>query len=263
MRVVSPEDGRTPLRDGESGELQLRGPMLFVKYYNNPTATEESFAEGGWFRTGDLGVIRNGELSLSGRIKDTIIVHGVSYGIQELETYLQGKEAGGLIADSHLVVAPFRGADQDTETFIVFYTPDFDFYHSDNAVQESDLQAAALLRKAHTHIKTVCVKMVTLAPFQIIPIPMEQLVKEKSSLGKLSRSKLVEQYSEGAFDQHLDRANALLELGRSKTFVKAATGSIAESICKIFEGIFSLKAGSVSAEDNFFEMGGTSIDTIR
>ena len=39
MRIVDPEDGVTRRADGESGELQVRGPMLFVRYYNNPTAT--------------------------------------------------------------------------------------------------------------------------------------------------------------------------------------------------------------------------------
>ena len=247
MRVVSPEDGHTILHGGESGELQLRGPMLFVKYYNNPTATEESFVEGGWFRTGDLGIIENGELRLSGRIKDTIIVHGVSYGIPELETYLQGKEAEGQIADSYLVVAPFRAANQDTESFVVFYAPSFDFC-SENTAKESDLQVAALLQKAHAYIKNVCIKMVTLAPYQIIPIPMEQLSKEKSTLGKLSRAKLVKQYSAGVFNQHLDRVDALLKLSRSEQFVKAAPGSVAEKICTIFQGIFNLEAGNVSAE---------------
>ena len=262
MRIVSSEDGCTPLRDGESGELQLRGPVLFTKYYNNPTATEESFVEGGWFRTGDLGIIEDGKLRLSGRIKDTIIVHGVSYGIPELETYLQSKEAEGLITDSYLVVAPFRAANQDTESFIVFYAPSFDFY-SENATQESDLFVATLLHKAHTYIKNVCIKMVTLAPNQIIPIPVVQLSKEKSTLGKLSRAKLVKQYSAGVFSKHLNRVDTLLKLGRSEKFVGAAPGSVAEKICAIFGGIFNLEVGSVSAEDNFFEMGGTSIDVIR
>ena len=94
-------------------------------------------------------------------IKDTIAVHGVSYGIPKLETYLQGKEAEGLIADSYLVVAPFRAANQDTESFVVFYTPSFDLY-SENATKESNLEVAALLQKACACIKNICVKMVTL-----------------------------------------------------------------------------------------------------
>jgi acyl-CoA synthetase (AMP-forming)/AMP-acid ligase II/thioesterase domain-containing protein len=263
MRVTSPEDSKTVLADGQSGELQIRGPVLFTKYYNNAAATEESFVEGGWFRTGDLGIIENGELRLSGRIKDTIIVHGVSYGIPELETHLQGKESQGLIADSYLVVAPFRGANQDSESFVVFYAPAFDFYAQEDSSPDFDSEVSARLQLAHAYIKTVCIRMVTLAPYQIIPIPIAQLSKEKSTLGKLSRAKLVKQYQDGFFDKHLNRVEALIKLGRAKKFVKPAEGSHEATVCGIFESIFELDAGSISAEDNFFEMGGTSIDVIR
>lgn len=263
MRVTSADDSETVLADGQSGELQLRGPMLFEKYYNNPTATQQSFVDGGWFRTGDLGIIENGQLRLSGRIKDTVIVHGVSYGIPELETHLQGKESEALIADSYLVVAPFRAANQDTESFVVFYSPAFDFYPSGEPSEEFDSEVSARLQMAHAYIKTVCIRMVTLAPHQIIPIPVSQLSKEKSTLGKLSRAKLIKQYQEGSFDNHLSRVDALIKLVRAKKFVKAEEGSKAEAICQIFENIFGLDMGTVSAEDNFFEMGGTSIDVIR
>jgi len=263
MRITSPEDSNTVVPDGQSGELQIRGPMVFTRYYNNPTATQETFVGGGWFRTGDLGIIENGELRLSGRIKDTIIVHGVSYGIPELETHLQGKESEGLIADSYLVVAPFRAANQDTESFVVFYAPNFDFYSEGESSEEFDSEVSARLQEAHAYIKTVCIRMVTLAPHQIIPIPVSQLSKEKSTLGKLSRAKLLKQYQEGLFNDHLGRVDALIKLGRAKTFVKAEEGSVAAVVCQIFENIFGLDMGSVSAEDNFFEMGGTSIDVIR
>ncbi|KIJ57764.1 hypothetical protein HYDPIDRAFT_34808, partial [Hydnomerulius pinastri MD-312] len=79
MRIVNPDNGVTLRPDGESGELQARGPMVFVRYYNNPEATSSSFVKGGWYRTGDVGIIENGKLRLSGRIKDTVIIHGVSY----------------------------------------------------------------------------------------------------------------------------------------------------------------------------------------
>ena len=39
------------------GEIQAKGPNLTIGYYKNPEATEASFTEDGWFRTGDLGVI--------------------------------------------------------------------------------------------------------------------------------------------------------------------------------------------------------------
>ncbi|KAH7919253.1 acetyl-CoA synthetase-like protein, partial [Leucogyrophana mollusca] len=123
MRIVSPDDGTTLRRDGESGELQVRGPMVFVRYYNNPEATSSSFVEGGWYRTGDVGIIEKGVMRLSGRIKDTVIVHGVSYGIPELETYLQTVEG---VTHSFLAAAPYRAPGQETEGFIIFYSPSFD-----------------------------------------------------------------------------------------------------------------------------------------
>ena len=82
MRIVLLEDDVALLHNGESGELQLRGPMMFTKYYNYPTTTDQNFVKGDWFRTGDLSIIGEGELTLSGRIKDSITV---SYGILQLE----------------------------------------------------------------------------------------------------------------------------------------------------------------------------------
>ncbi|KAG2352410.1 hypothetical protein BDR07DRAFT_1427568, partial [Suillus spraguei] len=43
MRIVDPTNSATLRRDGESGELQVRRPMVFVRYYNNAEATPSSF----------------------------------------------------------------------------------------------------------------------------------------------------------------------------------------------------------------------------
>jgi len=77
------EDGVTPRLDGQSRELQVRDPMVVVRYYN-PQVTSSSFVEGGWYHTGDVGIIENGKMGLSGRMKDIVIVHGVSYSISKL-----------------------------------------------------------------------------------------------------------------------------------------------------------------------------------
>lgn len=125
MRIVSPEDGVTVRPDGVSGELQVCGPMVFDRYYNNTQATESSFVEGGWCRTGDVGIVQDGSLRLSGRIKETVIIHGVSYGITELETYLQTVEG---VTHFFLSAAPYRAPGQQSEGFIIFYSPTFDLY---------------------------------------------------------------------------------------------------------------------------------------
>jgi long-subunit acyl-CoA synthetase (AMP-forming) len=65
---------------GEIGDLQVSGPIVFKRHLNNPTATEEAFTDDGWFITGDLAYIDcSGNLNLTCRSKDTIIVNGMKY----------------------------------------------------------------------------------------------------------------------------------------------------------------------------------------
>jgi cyclohexanecarboxylate-CoA ligase len=70
------------------GELQIRGPGLFVGYYERPEATEEAF-RGGWFQTGDRAVVHaDGFVSLSGRSKDVIIRGGENIPAVAVESLL-------------------------------------------------------------------------------------------------------------------------------------------------------------------------------
>ena len=57
-----------------AGEIQAKGPNLTIGYYKNPEATEASFTEDGWFRTGDLGVMdEKSNIFIRGRIKSMIL----------------------------------------------------------------------------------------------------------------------------------------------------------------------------------------------
>ncbi|KAG1792371.1 atromentin synthetase [Suillus plorans] len=247
MRIVDPEDGKTIRRDGESGELQVRGPMIFVRYYNNAEATSSSFVDG-WYRTGDVGIIEDGVMRLSGRIKDTVIVHGVSYGIPELETHLQTVEG---VTHSFLAAAPYRAPGQETEGFIIFYAPTFDLNGED---------ASTKLFATHRALRDICVKMITLPPQFIVPIPINQM--EKTTLGKLSRARLVSLFKQGELAKHIARAEELLSEARGSSFVAPSTEA-EKALAKIYAGIFNLSENEMSASDNFFELGGTSIDVIR
>ncbi|KAG2113448.1 atromentin synthetase [Suillus discolor] len=248
MRIVDPADDITLRPDGESGELQVRGPMVFVRYYNNAEATTSSFVEGGWYRTGDVGIIENGVMRLSGRIKDTLIVHGVSYGIPELDTYLQTADG---VTNSFLATVPYRAPGQETEGFIIFYSPTFDL---------DEVDASAKLLATHRALRDISVKMITLPPQIVIPIPVNQM--ERTTLGKLSRARLISLFTQGQFATHIARAEELLSQARGVSFVAASTET-EKALAKIYAGIFNLADSEVSASDNFFEIGGTSIDAIR
>ena len=66
------------LRIAEDGEIQVKGASVFPKYHKNGEATEDSFTEDGWYKTGDLGRIDDdGFLYIIGRKKDLIITAGV------------------------------------------------------------------------------------------------------------------------------------------------------------------------------------------
>src|ERR671933_2719236 len=89
-RVVD-VDTCEPLPAGEMGEIEVRGPHVFVGYRNRPDATEESFDEDGWFSTGDLGSIsEDGYFTISGRSKELIISGGYNVYPREVEEVLDG-----------------------------------------------------------------------------------------------------------------------------------------------------------------------------
>ncbi|MCK9202596.1 MAG: amino acid adenylation domain-containing protein, partial [Gallionella sp.] len=89
IRIVDPESGE-PCSGGRIGEIQLGGPSISLGYWQNSPATEQAFindadGQNRWLRTGDLGFIEGGELFVSGRLKDLIIIRGCNYYPHDLE----------------------------------------------------------------------------------------------------------------------------------------------------------------------------------
>jgi acyl-CoA synthetase (AMP-forming)/AMP-acid ligase II len=87
VRIVDP-DGRD-LGFEEAGELLIRGEPLFSGYWRDPGATAAAFAEGGWYRTGDIGTLTaDGYLYILDRAKDMIISGGENIYPAEVEAVL-------------------------------------------------------------------------------------------------------------------------------------------------------------------------------
>jgi cyclohexanecarboxylate-CoA ligase len=86
VRIVR-EDGSVAGPD-EEGEVRVRGPVV-CRGYTDPEATKAAYDDDGWFRTGDLGVLRaDGHVRLTGRLKDVIIRKGENISARELEDVL-------------------------------------------------------------------------------------------------------------------------------------------------------------------------------
>ena len=88
VRIVDLETGQVAAT-GEPGEIQFRGVSLFAGYYKDEPATRAATADGGWFKSGDLGNLDStGRLYFRGRLKDMLKVGGENVAALEVESYL-------------------------------------------------------------------------------------------------------------------------------------------------------------------------------
>jgi acyl-CoA synthetase (AMP-forming)/AMP-acid ligase II len=93
--IVDPDTHR-PLRPNGVGEIWIKGSSVAQGYWNNPESTAAAFnahladtGEGPFLRTGDLGFVQDGELFVTGRLKDLIIIRGRNYYPHDIETIVQ------------------------------------------------------------------------------------------------------------------------------------------------------------------------------
>ncbi len=91
ITIANPET-RSQCPEVEIGEIWVKSPSVAQGYWNRPELSVESFdgvladtQESGWLRTGDLGFLQDGELFVTGRLKDLIIIRGRNYYPQDIE----------------------------------------------------------------------------------------------------------------------------------------------------------------------------------
>jgi long-chain acyl-CoA synthetase len=87
--IVDPEEPTKVLPPGEPGELVVRGPQVFVGYWNAPLATAQALSKG-WLRTGDIAVMdEQGFITILERLRDMIKVSGFTVSPSEVEKVLR------------------------------------------------------------------------------------------------------------------------------------------------------------------------------
>lgn len=170
LRVVD-ADFRT-LSDRKVGEILLSSDCMLTEYFRRPDLTAEAFHDG-WYRTGDEGYFAEGEIYVTGRRKDLIIVGGANVYPQDLE----------FIADHVPGVHPGRtvafGVDNEntgTEDVVVL----FEAEAGENADGVREGVRAAIARQSDIVARDVR------------PVPPMWLIKTSS--GKISRTRCREKY---------------------------------------------------------------------
>jgi acyl-CoA synthetase (AMP-forming)/AMP-acid ligase II len=117
------DDRQRRLPEGQVGTIVVKGPSITKGYFGNPDLSAQMLRDG-WLDTGDLGFLHGGELYISGRRKDLIIIRGRNYAPQQIEALTAGTPglragcvvAGGLAIDGQgeqLVILAERDARSD------------------------------------------------------------------------------------------------------------------------------------------------------
>ncbi len=187
LAIVDP-DTRERLADGQVGEIWLHGPNVAHGYWTTPEGADTFDAQlvgagdlpaTGWLRTEDLGTLIDGELYVTGRIKDLIIIDGRNLYPQDIERTIQ--ESDDAIARGRL--AAFSVTEHGAETIVVVAE------RHRNAQIEQVEHLVALAKAAVTRDHAAALHDIVIVEPDTIP---------RTSSGKIARSAAREQYLAGA-----------------------------------------------------------------
>ena len=237
LRIVG-DDGE-PLPEGQVGEVQASCPQtIFSSYWGEPRATRESFTADSWWRTGDLGDLRNGKLTLQGRKKELVVVHGRKFSLSEIDAEIETVLAVGDRAFSCCVHWPGEA----TERMVVV------FVASDPRAEYS----ASLAE----NIRRVVARRFGFRPIPIIAASLNDI--PFAANGKLCRSELTTRVRSGVFGSN----------DEYETFPKSMPGGAAneidtleKSLAQIWQEVLDL-SGDLDPHASFFDLGGDLLRSV-
>jgi acyl-CoA synthetase (AMP-forming)/AMP-acid ligase II/acyl carrier protein len=235
LRIAADDD--SPLPDGRVGNIYIRGQNVTQGYFENPEANAAALTPDGWVRTGDLGVLYEGELYITGRAKEIIFVNGQNYYPHDLENIAQraqGLELGKVVAAG----AKPRGA--QTEQLVVF------------VLHRGDMKD---FLPTATQVSRLINENTGLEVAEVIPVKRIP----KTTSGKIQRHLLEESYVDGEFDAELAELRALREAQRGPA---SASRSVIEDQLKAICDA-ALEGKRVDLHDNLFEIGASSLKLIE
>ena len=228
IRIAGDDD--TVLDDGRVGHIQLQGGSVTERIYGDEEATSALFSEDGWLRTGDCGVFVDGQLVITGRQKDIIIVNGQNYyphDLEEIVAEIEGLDLG------KVVIAGATPTGRGTEELLAFI------------LYRQDLEAFAGLAD---QVRNIIGEHVGLEVDHVIPVSRIP----KTTSGKVQRAHLLRDYLDGEFAELLSEM-APTEDASDEVDADPLVAEL-EVICREFS-----KERKIGADDNLFEVGVSSL----
>jgi acyl carrier protein len=166
--------------EGVIGRLQIKGGVVTPGYLDNEEANREAFVGDGWFNSGDLGFIRSGRLTVTGREKEIIIVRGANLACYEVED-IAGSVPG--VEPTFVAATAVEDAQAGTEGLAIFFVPK----------GKTLTQQARVARE----IRRVVTEKLGVTP--AVVVPLERATFPKTTSGKIQRSALKQALARGEF----------------------------------------------------------------
>ncbi|MCK6187462.1 non-ribosomal peptide synthetase [Pseudomonas sp. EYE_354] len=229
------------LPDNRVGELWATGPSIAHGYWRNPEATAKTFVKHAgrtWLRTGDLGFIRDGEVYITGRLKDLLIVRGHNLYPQDIEQTIE-REVEGVRKGR---VAAFAVHDQGLEGIGIAV-------EISRSVQKI-LAPQALINAIRQAVAEACQE----APSVVVLLNPGAL--PKTSSGKVQRAACALRHADGSLDSYAQFPDLQGPLSDAPLACELQS-QIAAIWCE------QLQVASVAADDHFFLLGGNSITATQ
>jgi acyl-CoA synthetase (AMP-forming)/AMP-acid ligase II/aryl carrier-like protein len=233
LRIAGDDDA--PLAAEHVGHIQIRGDNVTRGYFEAPATNAASFTADGWLRTGDLGVLHDGGLYITGRHKEILFVNGQNYYPHDLEALtfdIPGLELG------KVVVASVRPPEADTDTVLVFVL------HR-GSVEDFAPIAHAVARRIGEHAGLEAGAVV---PVRRIP---------KTTSGKVQRHLLEQEYLAGSYAAELAQLRAL---DAAHAGADAPHTRIERTLQEICES--ALDGRHVDLHENLFDLGASSLKLV-
>ena len=252
LRIVDRQGDVVP--EGTIGLLQVKGLTITSGYYQQPQLEREIFTADGWFDTGDLGFIKSGRLTITGRQKEVIIINGVNYYNHEIEVVVSELSGVSVSYTAAIGVKDKQGQEQ----LAIFFHPELEDWErrlgdEETGGQENKKNGLSLRELIQTIRKSVF-NSVGVAPTYILPVAKEDI--PKTAIGKIQRQQLSKRFETGEFNTVVTEVETLLN-NRSLSLQELPSNAIEQTIVEVWRN--TLKIETVGIQDNFFELGGNSL----
>ncbi|MCF5018360.1 amino acid adenylation domain-containing protein [Pseudomonas lactis] len=231
----------TELPDQCVGELWATGPSIAHGYWRNPEASAKTFVQHAgrtWLRTGDLGFIRDGEVYITGRLKDLLIVRGHNLYPQDIEQTIEREVE--VVRKGR--VAAFAVNDQGLEGIGIAA-------EISRSVQKI-LPPEALIKAIRQAVAEACQQ----APSVVVLLNPGAL--PKTSSGKVQRAACAIRHADGSLDSY-----AQFPGQQGPASEVALESDLQQQIAAIW--CEQLQLAHVAGDDHFFLLGGNSITATQ